>query len=78
MRDVSTLVKPAQVIDTEHLTTLFVIISKFSVKDWEEGYEKMCNFVVSAWAVGSERGGCCEAWRVARAGVASAWAHTRH
>lgn len=46
MRDVSTLVKPAQVIDTEHLTTLFVIISKFSLKEWEEGYEKMCNFVV--------------------------------
>ncbi|KAG2429226.1 hypothetical protein HXX76_010996 [Chlamydomonas incerta] len=46
VRDVSTLVKPAQVIDTEHLTTLFVIISKFSLKEWEEGYEKMCNYVV--------------------------------
>ncbi|KAG2492646.1 hypothetical protein HYH03_009062 [Edaphochlamys debaryana] len=46
VRDISTVVKPQQVIDTEHLVTLFVIVSKFAVRDWEDSYEKMCNFVV--------------------------------
>ncbi|PNH05357.1 V-type proton ATPase subunit C [Tetrabaena socialis] len=46
VRDVSLVVKPHQVISTDHLTTLFVIVSKFAAKDWEESYEKMCNFIV--------------------------------
>lgn len=46
VRDVSTVVKPSMVIDTEHLITLFVVVSKFAVKEWDETYEKMCSFVV--------------------------------
>ncbi|KXZ57041.1 ATPvC1 [Gonium pectorale] len=46
VRDIHQLVQPQQVIDTEHLTTLFVIVTKFSAKDWKDGYEKMCDFIV--------------------------------
>jgi V-type H+-transporting ATPase subunit C len=47
VRDISNLVKPNQLIDSENLTTLFVVVSKYSVKDWEATYEKLCDFVVS-------------------------------
>jgi V-type H+-transporting ATPase subunit C len=50
VRDVNTLVKPQQVVDSENMTTLFVVVSKFAHKDWETSYEKMCNFVVRAGA----------------------------
>ncbi|GFR43163.1 hypothetical protein Agub_g4212 [Astrephomene gubernaculifera] len=46
IRDINQLVKPQQVIDTEHMTTMFVIVSKFSVKDWEDSYETLCKFIV--------------------------------
>ncbi|GLC77785.1 hypothetical protein PLESTF_001066900 [Pleodorina starrii] len=46
VRDISTVVKPQHVIDTEHLGTLFVVVSKFSLKEWEDGYAKMADFVV--------------------------------
>nr|BCL66125.1 ATP synthase, subunit C [Volvox africanus] len=46
VRDISTVVKPQHIIDSEHLSTLFVVISKFSLKEWEDGYSKMANFVV--------------------------------
>ncbi len=46
VRDVAAMVKPEQVVDSEHLSTLFVVVSKFSVKDWEGSYEKLCDFVV--------------------------------
>ena len=47
VRDISGLVKPSQVIDSENLVTLFVVVSKYSIKDWETTYEKLCDFVVS-------------------------------
>lgn len=47
VRDISTLVKPQQVIETENLTTLFVVVSKYSLKDWDATYEQLCEFVVS-------------------------------
>lgn len=46
VRDLHTLVKPNQVISSENMTTAFVVVSKFAVKDWTDSYEKMCNFVV--------------------------------
>ncbi|KAI8468810.1 MAG: vacuolar H+ ATPase V1 sector, subunit C [Monoraphidium minutum] len=46
VRDISTVVKPEQVLDSENLMTLFVVVSKFGVKDWEATYEKLCDFVV--------------------------------
>lgn len=46
VRDISTVVKPEQVLDSENLTTLFVVVSKFGVKDWEATYENLCDFVV--------------------------------
>jgi len=46
VRDISGLVKPSQVIDSENLVTLFVVVSKYSIKDWETTYEKLCDFVV--------------------------------
>lgn len=48
VRDISTLVKPSQVIDSENMTTVFVVVGKYAIKDWETSYEKMCSFVVSA------------------------------
>lgn len=50
VRDISTLVKPSQVIDSENMTTVFVVVGKYAIKDWETSYEKMCSFVVSKGA----------------------------
>jgi hypothetical protein len=33
LRDISGLVKPGQLVDSENLTTLFVVVGKYSVKD---------------------------------------------
>jgi V-type H+-transporting ATPase subunit C len=46
VRDISGLVKPQDLVDSENLMTLFVVISKFALKDWEASYETMSNFVV--------------------------------
>lgn len=46
VRDIGALVKPGQLVDSENLTTLFVVVSKYSVKDWESCYEKLADFVV--------------------------------
>eukprot|EP00878_Enallax_costatus_P006736 GHUV01007062.1.p1 GENE.GHUV01007062.1~~GHUV01007062.1.p1 ORF type:complete len:354 (+),score=90.62 GHUV01007062.1:158-1219(+) len=46
VRDISAVVKPNQVIDSENLCTLFVVVSKYGVKEWETCYEKLCEFVV--------------------------------
>lgn len=51
MRDIGGLVKPGQLVDSENLTTLFVVVSKYSVKDWESCYEKLADFVVSRLSV---------------------------
>lgn len=46
VRDVSTMVKPQQVVDSENLATLFVVVSKFNLKEWESTYERLSNYVV--------------------------------
>eukprot|EP00199_Chlamydomonas_sp_CCMP681_P001609 CAMPEP_0119101894 /NCGR_PEP_ID=MMETSP1180-20130426/806_1 /TAXON_ID=3052 ORGANISM="Chlamydomonas cf sp, Strain CCMP681" /NCGR_SAMPLE_ID=MMETSP1180 /ASSEMBLY_ACC=CAM_ASM_000741 /LENGTH=371 /DNA_ID=CAMNT_0007086075 /DNA_START=51 /DNA_END=1166 /DNA_ORIENTATION=- len=46
VRDISTLVKAEHVTDSENLTTLFVVVSKYSLQEWQEAYEKLTNFVV--------------------------------
>ena len=50
VRDINTLVKPQQLVDSENMTTAFVVVSKFAIKDWETSYEKLCNFVVRGWS----------------------------
>ena len=57
VRDVNTVVKPQAVIDTEHLISLFVVVSKFALKEWEETYERMCQYVVSWGDEGRENRG---------------------
>lgn len=46
VRDLSTLVKAEDVIYSEHLTTLLVVVSKYSQKDWLSSYETLSSFVV--------------------------------
>ncbi|KAF6262753.1 vacuolar H+ ATPase V1 sector, subunit C [Scenedesmus sp. NREL 46B-D3] len=46
VRDISAVVKPQHVVDSENLATLFVVVSKYGVKEWESCYEKLCDFVV--------------------------------
>jgi len=46
IRDLSDIIKPEDVVDSEHLTTLFVIVPKHSEKDWESSYETLSQFVV--------------------------------
>ena len=35
-----------KVVDSENLMTLFVVVNKFGVKDWEGSYETLCDFIV--------------------------------
>ncbi|XP_043718256.1 V-type proton ATPase subunit C [Telopea speciosissima] len=46
VRDLSNLVKPEDVITSEHLVTLLAIVPKFSQKDWLSSYETLANYVV--------------------------------
>lgn len=46
VRDIGTMVKPNEVVDSENLTTLFVIVSKFGMQEWTSTYETMSQFVV--------------------------------
>uniref|UniRef100_A0A7S0RL04 V-type proton ATPase subunit C n=1 Tax=Chlamydomonas leiostraca TaxID=1034604 RepID=A0A7S0RL04_9CHLO len=46
VRDISSLVKPQHMVDSENLTTMFVVVSKFALQEWEAQYEKLTNFVV--------------------------------
>ncbi|XP_073141818.1 V-type proton ATPase subunit C [Henckelia pumila] len=46
VRDLSNLVKPQDIISTEHLTTLLAIVSKYSQKDWLSSYETLTTYVV--------------------------------
>jgi len=46
VRDLSDLVKEKDFVESEHLTTLFVIIPKHSNSDWESTYERLNDFVV--------------------------------
>ncbi|XP_019189452.1 PREDICTED: V-type proton ATPase subunit C-like [Ipomoea nil] len=46
VRDLSNLVKPEDLITSEHLTTLLAVVSKFSQKDWLASYETLTSYVV--------------------------------
>lgn len=46
VRDIALLVRPQDFIDSENLTTLFVVVSKYGHKEWEQSYEKLSNYVV--------------------------------
>lgn len=46
VRDLSNLVKPEDVIATEHLVTLLAIVPKYSQKDWLASYETLTDYVV--------------------------------
>lgn len=46
VRDISDLVKPEDIIDSEHLVTLIAIVPKYSQKDWLASYETLTNYVV--------------------------------
>lgn len=46
VRDLSNLVKPQDIIATEHLTTLLAIVPKYSQKDWLSSYETLTTYVV--------------------------------
>jgi hypothetical protein len=45
-RDLNTLVKKEQVVSSENLTTLFVVVSKYGLKEWGTTYESLSDFVV--------------------------------
>ncbi|MCO5584353.1 hypothetical protein L7F22_038279 [Adiantum nelumboides] len=46
VRDLSSLVKTEDIVSSEHLTTVFVIVSKYSQKEWLSSYETLSTFVV--------------------------------
>ncbi|KAJ0052535.1 hypothetical protein Pint_02535 [Pistacia integerrima] len=46
VRDLSSLVKPEDIITSEHLVTLLAIVPKYSQKDWLANYETLTNYVV--------------------------------
>ncbi|XP_057527768.1 V-type proton ATPase subunit C [Amaranthus tricolor] len=46
VRDLSDLVKPEDIISSEHLVTLLAVVSKFSQKDWLSSYETLTDYVV--------------------------------
>nr|AXG21622.1 V-type proton ATPase subunit C [Ipomoea pes-caprae] len=46
VRDLSNLVKPEDIIVSEHLTTLLAVVSKFSQRDWLASYETLTTYVV--------------------------------
>ncbi|CAJ1790224.1 unnamed protein product [Sphenostylis stenocarpa] len=45
VRDLSNLVKPEDIITSEHLITLLAIVSKYSQKDWLSSYETLTVYV---------------------------------
>lgn len=47
VRDLSGVVSSKDIISTENLTTLFVVVSKHTKLEWQSSYEKFCEFVVS-------------------------------
>ncbi|WVZ88177.1 hypothetical protein U9M48_034725 [Paspalum notatum var. saurae] len=46
IRDLSDLVKPEDMVTSEHLVTLLAIVPKYSQKDWLSSYESLDTFVV--------------------------------
>ncbi|KAI3989404.1 hypothetical protein MKX01_032506 [Papaver californicum] len=46
VRDLSNLVKPEDIVISEHLVTLLAVVPRYSQKDWLENYETMTSYVV--------------------------------
>ncbi|GMH08989.1 hypothetical protein Nepgr_010829 [Nepenthes gracilis] len=46
VRDLSNLVKPEDIITSEHLETLLAVVPKYSQRDWLSSYEKLTDYVV--------------------------------
>lgn len=46
VRDLSNIVKPEDIITSEHLVTLLAIVPKYSQKDWLSSYETLTTYVV--------------------------------
>uniref|UniRef100_A0A0E0DV75 V-type proton ATPase subunit C n=1 Tax=Oryza meridionalis TaxID=40149 RepID=A0A0E0DV75_9ORYZ len=46
VRDLSNLVKPEDMVTSEHLVTLLAVVPKYSQKDWLSSYESLDTFVV--------------------------------
>lgn len=49
VRDLSGIVKESDIVTSEHMVTLVVVVSKFAEKEWLQSYETLSNFVVSAF-----------------------------
>jgi len=45
-RDLSSLINPEDIVETENLTTLFVVVPRTEYKEWERKYETLAKFVV--------------------------------
>ncbi|CAI5461306.1 unnamed protein product [Closterium sp. Yama58-4] len=46
VRDLSTIVQDSDIIVSEHMTTLLVVVPKYSERDWLASYETLSTFVV--------------------------------
>ncbi|KAG5537269.1 hypothetical protein RHGRI_024650 [Rhododendron griersonianum] len=46
VRDLSNLVKPQDIVTSEHLETLLAIVPKYSERDWLSSYETLATYVV--------------------------------
>lgn len=46
VRDLSNLVKPEDIVTSEHLMTLLAVVPNYSQKDWLASYETLTNYVV--------------------------------
>ncbi|XP_074282146.1 V-type proton ATPase subunit C-like [Silene latifolia] len=46
VKDLSNLVKPEDIVSSEHLVTLLAVVSKYSQKDWLSSYETLTDYVV--------------------------------
>ncbi|GBG67595.1 hypothetical protein CBR_g724 [Chara braunii] len=46
VRDLTPYVKDGDVVSSEHLITLLVVVPRYSEKDWLQSYEKISTFVV--------------------------------
>jgi V-type H+-transporting ATPase subunit C len=46
VRDLGSLVKPQDAVETENLTTLFVVVPRAQQKEWLSTYETLTEFVV--------------------------------
>lgn len=46
VRDISNLVKPEDIIQSENLMTILAIVPKYSQKDWLSSYETLSSYVV--------------------------------